>query len=88
MKATGLAVKKVSDEVVCSQCPETIKRAAKVCRFCGAENVAPPPPANRPHFRPPDSNVAQEPLRATDNPPYWIFVVLGLAVLVAILNSL
>jgi len=39
IKATGLAVRKVADTVSCPSCAETIKRAAKRCRFCGAENT-------------------------------------------------
>jgi hypothetical protein len=41
MKATGLAVRRVSDDIACPICAEKIKRAAKKCRFCGAELVAP-----------------------------------------------
>jgi hypothetical protein len=37
IKATGLAVRKLSDEVACATCAEMIKRAAVKCRFCGAE---------------------------------------------------
>ena len=30
-------MRKVSDEMSCPVCAETIKRAAKKCRFCGAD---------------------------------------------------
>lgn len=37
LKATGLAVRRISDETTCAVCAETIKRAALKCRHCGAE---------------------------------------------------
>ncbi len=37
MKATGLAVKRISDDMACPVCAETIKRAAQKCRFCGTD---------------------------------------------------
>jgi hypothetical protein len=39
MTGTGLAVRRLSDTVPCPRCAEQIKRAATVCRFCGAEVV-------------------------------------------------
>lgn len=37
MKATGLAVRRQTDDMPCPVCAETIKRAAKKCRFCGSD---------------------------------------------------
>jgi hypothetical protein len=39
LTATGTAVLAESDEKVCPHCAETIKAAAKVCRFCGKDVV-------------------------------------------------
>lgn len=101
LKATGLAVKKSSDEVQCPRCAELIKRAAKVCRFCGAEfgvgssEVATPvsgevPSTSIPVPVVPPRNLAsdQEPLRATDNSQVGLFIAIGAVVLLAILGAL
>jgi len=37
MKGTGLAVKKVSDDVACPFCAEKIKRNAIKCKHCGSD---------------------------------------------------
>ncbi|WP_312490963.1 hypothetical protein [Brevundimonas sp.] len=47
LKATGVAVRKVSDERLCPVCAEIIKKAATKCRFCGevlstSEAISPP----------------------------------------------
>lgn len=95
MKATGLAVIKDSDEVNCSQCAETIKRAAKVCRFCGHEQVS---EQQAPAVSSVESlaissasnnsdHLATEPLRGTNNPQLWIFVAGGLFLLLILLGS-
>ena len=35
MTATGLAVRRLSDDMPCSNCTELIHRTAKQCKFCG-----------------------------------------------------
>jgi hypothetical protein len=40
LKAIGTAVLVESDQVACPLCAETIKRAAKRCKHCGADVVA------------------------------------------------
>lgn len=40
----GTAVVAESDEQACPHCAETIKRAAKVCRFCGRDVAVWPAP--------------------------------------------
>lgn len=101
MKGTGLAVRKVADEMPCPRCAEKIKRAAKVCRFCGAElGMAQPAPAvgtrtaaqstptRRPSSPPMRPHIPAEPLKATDNSQVAIFVVLGFVVLSIIIAAL
>lgn len=91
MKGTGLAVLKLSDEVPCSVCAEPIKRAAKKCRFCGAEvqqgqllvergsgTGSPPNIA--------DGVVEAEPLRETNNPQTWLIVGAVLFVLLMLIG--
>ena len=85
MTATGLAVRRESDEMSCPTCAETIKRAAKKCRHCDAiiapNNVPPPSVVHA-------SEMIEEPLRGTNNPTtvYWIvtaIVVLGFIIVLA-----
>jgi hypothetical protein len=40
LKAVGTAIIVESDEIVCRFCAETIKRAAKKCKHCGADLTA------------------------------------------------
>lgn len=37
LKATGTAIRMLSDEVACPFCAETIKKAARKCKHCGSE---------------------------------------------------
>jgi hypothetical protein len=102
LKATGLAVKKIADEMPCPQCAETIKRAAKVCRFCQADlsshaadaAVAGSPSSARlasatpPRPGPTRSLAHQEPLRATDNSQAGIIIAVVVVVILGLLGAL
>jgi hypothetical protein len=93
LRGTGLAVRKVKDDVACPVCAETIKRAAKQCRFCGAEftpqseqlSEQQTPSSDRPA---PPINAA--PLKSTDSNSRVIVItlaVIGVVPLIVIIAS-
>lgn len=93
VKATGLAVRRLSDEMPCPSCAETIKRAAKKCRFCGVELAAANAPAanggtTRVASAKPRPHVPAEPLKATDNPMSAILIVIAILAVIAFLSVL
>lgn len=79
MKATGLAVIRESDEIPCPDCAETIKRAAKRCRYCGAEVTA--PVEHESAVSQPQRMIDDEPLRGTNNPQMFMIIAVCAAVL-------
>jgi ribosomal protein L40E len=94
MKGTGLAVQRIADEKACIVCAETIKRAATKCRFCGADQpeaaasqAAAKPGASAPTGPRVNTAPHAEPLKETNNPQLWIFVVAGFVLLMAILGA-
>lgn len=91
MKGTGLAVRKVSNDVPCPICAETIKRAATRCRHCGAEVEPQVIPQRSDEAEVQSSTdrshklVDAEPLRETNNPQTWLIVSLIVSVLFVII---
>lgn len=86
MRGYGVAVKRLSDDMPCPVCAETIKRAAKKCRFCGADIASMPiqpaaTTASTSSTSAPAPAVQQEPLRSTDNPRTMTYVVVAIIIL-------
>lgn len=86
LKATGLAVRRISDDMPCPVCAETIKRAAKKCRYCGADIVQEASIAAEPA-----ETVRQAPMQAHSEPltdnnnPVMIIMLAGVALFVLFL---
>ena len=87
MRASGLAVRKASEDYPCPACAETIKRAATRCRFCGEMLTARTgaTAAGVPASKPVDSTsqaraqVPDEPLKSSNAATGWTVVVVILA---------
>lgn len=90
LKATGLAVRRLSDERQCPMCAETIKRAAVKCRFCGADLEAETasPTAGPAASQPTPQAIEQEPLRDNNNPVLIISLAAGGLFLLMLMLSL
>jgi predicted RNA-binding Zn-ribbon protein involved in translation (DUF1610 family) len=89
MKATGLAVKKIASDYACPNCAETIKRAAKECRFCHAK-LDPPEAVAGPASgaKRTAASVLAEPMKSNDNSAVpWILAALAVIGLLAALAS-
>ena len=80
MRGSGLAIRRVSDERPCPRCAEVIKKAATVCRFCGAE-LQPETAPMAGSSRPAAAAISNEPLRSTDNPRTMTYVAVAFIVL-------
>lgn len=94
MKGTGIAVRKLSDDIVCHVCAETIKRAAIKCRYCNAdipqaeETVAPQEVEHlADDTTQPIASYEAEPLRETNNPQTWLIVGAVIFIILTIIGA-
>ena len=77
MTATGLAVRKIATDYACPNCAETIKRAAKECRFCHTALTPPPTPSrSQDAGQRTAASVMAEPLKSNDNTSSVIMIAL------------
>jgi len=76
LKGKGLAVIRETDDIACPNCAETIKRAARICRFCGhslVDDEAAEPPVER---QTESVQLPQgEPLREHNNPAILVGLI-------------
>ena len=93
LKATGLAVRRESDERACPRCGEMIKKSAILCRFCNSEVLPYLAPAGKNGLLADQTsssdgsgNMMAEPLRETNNPQMWLIVGAVLFVLFFLLS--
>lgn len=94
MKGTGLAVRKLTDDITCPLCAELIKRAAVKCKHCGADLTSQVALARSEKSQDLTSAPAHatntplpEPLRETNNPQTWVIVGGVIFVLLMILGT-
>ena len=81
MRGFGLAVKRLSEDIPCPVCAETIKRAAKKCRFCGAEITESIQAQSAPMAAASTQTepvAEQAPLKSSDNVPVILMVIVGI----------
>jgi predicted RNA-binding Zn-ribbon protein involved in translation (DUF1610 family) len=90
MTATGMAVRKIAADYPCPNCAETIKRAAKECRFCHTR-LEPSGETGMSAGRGPTrtaASVAAEPMKSNDNSAVpWIIAILTALVVLGALAS-
>lgn len=91
LKATGTAVRRISDERICPFCAETVKRAAMVCKHCGADlRDHPPEPLTVPAEASTSTSAVPptaEPLKDNNNPAIIVGLVgLGLFIVILLMS--